>query len=80
MRKSFLDSNFSLWIVFNIQSQEIYRLFDKNCIKLENFAVFTIFGVFLGSFWGLWGQPKKSKNLDKYIPHDTNFTSVEFYG
>ena len=49
-------------------------------MKLENFEVFTIYGVIFGSFWGPWGQSKKSKNLDKYIPHDTKFTSVELYG
>ena len=49
-------------------------------IKVENCAVFITFGVIFGSFWGLWGQPKMSKNLDKYIPLDTNFTSVEFNG
>ena len=27
----------------------------------------------------LWRQPKKSKNLYKYIWDDTKFTSVEFY-
>ena len=38
--------------VFNILIQDFYQKFDKNCIKtlkIVNFAVFTIFGVILGS-------------------------------
>ena len=39
--------------------------------------------LFLGSLWVTLGSlesTKKSKNLYKYIPHDTNLTSVGFYG
>ena len=62
---------FSLSNIFNNRSHEIYRKLDKKHLK---------FLLFLGSFWGLWSQPKKSKNFFKYIPDDTNFTSVGFYG
>ena len=39
-------------------------------MELDNFAVFTNFGVIFSSFWGLWGQlksPKISTNTYRMI-------------
>ena len=40
----------------------------KNCIKSLQFLCFGV----------IWGHPKKSKNLYKYISHGTKFISGEF--
>ena len=55
---------------------DIYRKNDKialKCQKLEIFANFINFGVIFGSFWGPWGQLKKSRNLHKHISHEAKF-------
>ena len=48
--------------IFNILTTKSIKNVTKIALKrknLEVFAVFTIFGVVFGSFWGPWGQLKK---------------------
>ena len=64
VQKFLLDNKiFPVLNVVNFRSHEIYRKFDKieKMLKIGNVRSVFYFEVIFGSFWCLWGQPKKSK-------------------
>ena len=87
-KNSFLSSKeclgpriLSLLKVFNILSYQIYRKFEKKCIKTLKIGNICRFCHVWCQFWVILVFLGSTKKVQKsLLIHDTNFTSVEFYG